>query len=344
MSHISVLKEAIKNNLDYVCIIEDDIKITYPEYVLFTINEIMKSDYPVNCPVNCAVKWDVIIIGGKIIEETEFYKGASSNKLYNKLIECQTMTGYIVNSHYYQTLLDNFTEGLNKFLRDKDDSKYAIDIYWKSLQINDLWFVPKYKYVGQYSGFSDIVSLLINYNQLNFNYFDIISNFDYLDNDNDNDNLKILILHNLNLNNYMINFIKNYPYLILNNYCYKIPSKFNKYKNKLLIKLLEKYDIIQLQFNVDLNVNLNKNNSIVCIDSVVDYNNLDLIYSDDNSRISNCILINNKVISYLLKSKINFTTLDFKKFKTCRLKEQIFLASHDKLYLDFYNDSYKNIL
>lgn len=265
-------------------------------------------------------KFDVIIIGAKIIEESSI----DDNILYNRIIECQTMTGYIVNSSYYHKLLQNFTEGLNKFLKNKDGTKYAIDIYWKLIQ-NDLWFTPKYKYVGQRSGFSDTVDTFINYSEIN--YFDLMKNFDYLRDENYKSD--ILILNGLNLNIQMKNFIKAYPYLILNNFCYKIPDEF-RYKNESLLKLLDVYDIIQLQFNSE------SNNGILCIDSNSN------IYSENISQISNCILINNKVITYLLNNPINFNKLNFKSFKTCRLELPIFLAANDKLYLDYYNNLHRN--
>lgn len=137
-----------------------------------------------------------------------------------------------------------------------------------------------------------------------------------------------MILPNFNFNKLMINFIKDYPYLILNNYCYKIPSKFIPYSNSELIKLLNSYDIVQLQFNLkDISKDIFKSN---------------IIYRDDHSVVSNAILINNKVIQYIIKNNIiNFNKLDFNKFKTCRLAFPIFLASNDRQYLDYYNEYYK---
>jgi glycosyl transferase family 25 len=295
LSHISLLKLAQKNNLDYICICEDDIVISYPEYILYSINEIIKKP------------WDVIIIGGKIIDEFP------ESELYSRIGECQTMTGYIVNKNYYEKILNNFTEGLNKFFKEKEDEKFAIDMYWKLLQ-KDLWFTPKYKYVAQSSGFSDTANILINYNVDNQNYFDCNTNFDYLYSKKLNDN--ILILYNLNLNKYMINFIKEYPYLILNNFCYKLPYDLHGYSFKYLIGLLNIHDIIQLQFND------------------IESTNIELI--------SNAILINNKVIRYLSENCIKFNQMDFTKFKTYKLSTPIFLSSNNKFILDLYNSSKLN--
>ena len=83
-SHIAVLKNAIDLNLDYVVILEDDIKILNETYILNAINEIIKNE-----------KWDVILFAGIIYNDTEY------KKYYNKINDAQTATGYIVNNKYF---------------------------------------------------------------------------------------------------------------------------------------------------------------------------------------------------------------------------------------------------
>jgi GR25 family glycosyltransferase involved in LPS biosynthesis len=145
-SHIEVLKKAIELNLEYIMICEDDIVILNDSYVLNGIDTIMKTQ-----------KWDVIIVCGVVNKEQRI------DDTINKVIDCQCLTGYIVNSSYYNILLKNFVEGYDNLIKINQKSIYAIDMYWKRLQLKDKWYCLKDKYTYQEEGYSNIENCIVDY-------------------------------------------------------------------------------------------------------------------------------------------------------------------------------------
>ena len=105
LSHIKCLELAIQNDYDQVFICEDD--ITFLNH-----NQMMKSLKKFNNKINT---WDVLLIGGNVIQP---YTQIEDFCL--KVTNIQTTTGYVVNKHYYATLMDNFKTGLEQLLRTNE--------------------------------------------------------------------------------------------------------------------------------------------------------------------------------------------------------------------------------
>ena len=75
-------------------------------------------------------------------------------------------TGYIVQKHYYDKLINNFKDGLQNLIREPDNKKiYSIDIHWKQLQAQDNWFITIPLTVNQYYDYSDIEEKVVDYTQ-----------------------------------------------------------------------------------------------------------------------------------------------------------------------------------
>lgn len=148
-SHILCLDLANQNNYKNVLILEDDFTINnsthFTEFIFYLIN-------------NPNFSYNVICLNANIIKQIEY------NQYFNRLIESQTTSAYLVNNNYYLKLLNNFKEGLLLFQKHKDKYNYAIDIYWKSLQLIDSWFAFKKKIGYQYKNYSDIEKRIIFYN------------------------------------------------------------------------------------------------------------------------------------------------------------------------------------
>lgn len=150
LSHINVLKNAKRNNWDYVIVMEDDIKFYDPSETVQKINNIFNSD----------IDWDVLIIGSIPEEPTEY---VNDDCVYAKGGVCSTIM-YIVKNHYYDTLIDLWSESMSNFkniLRNNKKNmkqtdmniiyhKYAIDQQWKELQKKDkfLIIIPNKVYEG----------------------------------------------------------------------------------------------------------------------------------------------------------------------------------------------------
>jgi glycosyl transferase family 25 len=142
-SHIAVLEMAIREGWKNYLVVEDDamwsnFEIGYPK-----LQKLIMAPY------------DVIVLGAVF---------ARCNP-DAKILSSQTTTAYIVNSGYYQTLLDNFKEGLAGFLTTGAYHAYAIDQYWKRIQPTGNWYAVLPSLMIQRAGYSDIEKAVINNGQ-----------------------------------------------------------------------------------------------------------------------------------------------------------------------------------
>ena len=154
MSHIKCLEMAKSRGYPNVFICEDDITFTNPELLIENIRQFENSEYGKN--------WDVLIIGGNNVPP---YQKVSDFCI--RVNNCQTTTGYIVNAHYYDKLIENFKDGMRNLLREPENKpQYAIDIYWKRLQQDDHWYMIIPATVIQCDGYSDIEGREVSYKHL----------------------------------------------------------------------------------------------------------------------------------------------------------------------------------
>lgn len=142
MSHLKCLETAKKLNLPHLLIVEDDITFLKPDLFIQQFNFFLKNHSA----------WDVVLIGGNNVPP---YLPIDSSCI--KVQRCQTTTGYLVKQHYFDTLINNFKEGINLLLNHPDNHRqYAIDKYWFSLQQKDNWYLIIPLSVVQREDYSDI--------------------------------------------------------------------------------------------------------------------------------------------------------------------------------------------
>jgi glycosyl transferase family 25 len=141
LSHIVALETAKTRGWEHVFICEDDITFLNPPLLRENVEKFSQRN----------VEWDVLIVGGNnsppytIIDD------------YCRVYNCQTTTGYIVKSHYYDTLIQNFKESVENLMREPHNGRqYAVDIYWKRLQKNGFWYMILPLTVTQYNNYSNI--------------------------------------------------------------------------------------------------------------------------------------------------------------------------------------------
>jgi glycosyl transferase family 25 len=152
MSHLKCIENAKNNNWDHVLVVEDDITFLDGELFKKQLNKFLKNHK----------YWDVILIAGSN------YKPYIQIADYCvKTFRCQTTTGYIVKSSYYDKLIENYKEGIHNLIREpKKTYQYTIDKYWFRLQEKDLWFLITPLSVIQMEDFSDIEKRNTNYSSL----------------------------------------------------------------------------------------------------------------------------------------------------------------------------------
>ena len=136
-SHIECLKIAIDENWPYICIFEDDLLFNEPNKVKEMITKYIDYDY------------DVLYIGAWIREYN------SINKELIRVTNGCCLHAYIVKSHYYETLMNNLNEGLQKKIKDPRNMSYNNDEYIGTLQLRDNWLCFNPVLATQRDGYSD---------------------------------------------------------------------------------------------------------------------------------------------------------------------------------------------
>jgi glycosyl transferase family 25 len=151
MSHLKILENAKKNNLDHVLIVEDDILFTKPQFFVSQINKFFSNHS----------NYDVVIICGNNVPP---YVKVDDTCI--KVSKCQTTTGYLVKNHYFDTIIQNFREGIQKLMKEPEKHiLYAIDKYWFNIQGKDKWYLIIPLTVTQREDYSDIEKKTTNYSR-----------------------------------------------------------------------------------------------------------------------------------------------------------------------------------
>lgn len=152
-SHIKAIEMAINNKWDKVLILEDDFTFTND---LNVTNNLLKRF------LELGMKWDVFMFSSNLIdyENTDY-------SFVKKVIQGKTTSGYLLNSHYYETLLRNFKEcfnGLKTEVYSKKLKHYCVDMGWRKLQPEGNWYITDPKLGKQMDGYSDIMQQYKSYN------------------------------------------------------------------------------------------------------------------------------------------------------------------------------------
>ena len=154
MSHLKLLQLALKSGLDHILIVEDDILFLDPELFKNQLDKFLQN--------HDSKSWDVIIFAGNNMPPYE-----KVDDTCVKVSQCQTTTGYLVNGHYIEKLLNNIKMGLTNLIKDpQNHATYAIDKYWFLLQKTDNWFLITPLTVVQREDYSDIEKKVINYQEI----------------------------------------------------------------------------------------------------------------------------------------------------------------------------------
>ena len=152
MSHLKCLEMAKANNWPHVLIIEDDILFLKPNIFVNQLNLFLHNHKT----------FDVLLIAGNNAPPYD-----TIDNTCVKVTKCQTTTGYLVQSHYFDRLIQNFRNGIQQLLKYPNNHIYfAIDKYWFKLQELDKWYLIVPLTVTQREDYSDIEKKSTNYTRL----------------------------------------------------------------------------------------------------------------------------------------------------------------------------------
>ena len=151
MSHLKLLLTAKENNWPHILIVEDDI--------LFTDTSIFIQQF--NLFLSRHKDFDVALISGNNIPP---YTKIDDTCV--RVTKCQTTTGYIVQNHYFDTLIQNYKTGIGKLIKNPQNRYlYAIDKFWFTLQGIHKWYLIIPLTVTQRNDYSDIENKYTNYSR-----------------------------------------------------------------------------------------------------------------------------------------------------------------------------------
>lgn len=149
MSHIKLLEMAKANNWPHILIVEDDILFTKPSLFIEQLNRFLAGHKD----------FDVALFAGNNMPP---YTVVDDSCV--RVSKCQTTTGYLVQSHYYDTLIANYKAGVGLLMREPHNHRiYAIDKYWFHLQAIHKWYLITPLTVVQREDYSDIEKRATNY-------------------------------------------------------------------------------------------------------------------------------------------------------------------------------------
>ena len=152
LSHINCLKKLENIESDYFLILEDDFCILNEN----NFNEFIENFNSIKDNNN----WSMIILTprGSILKTNILNN-------FNRIKDNQTSTGYIIKKSFIKHLLQIFIVGVQKLAKGGNKYIYALDQYWKPVQLNTNFIYFNKIFAGQLEGYSNIEKKMINYNE-----------------------------------------------------------------------------------------------------------------------------------------------------------------------------------
>jgi GR25 family glycosyltransferase involved in LPS biosynthesis len=152
LSHLKCLEMAKSQHWDHLLIVEDDITFLNPGLFITQFNKFLN---------NCK-EWDVVLLSGNNIGNHTVIEDS-----YVKIHNCQCTTGYFVKNTYFDKLIKNFQTGIIEFIKYPSEGKhFALDMYWKHLQVTDKWFLITPLTVIQRPGYSNVEEQYTDYTSM----------------------------------------------------------------------------------------------------------------------------------------------------------------------------------
>ena len=141
-SHLGCVQKAKELGWDCVLILEDDVLFPEPKLLQDFVNKYYHTDF------------DVMFLGAHIYDG----EAQSSADEIIRVLKSTCLHAYIVKSHYYDKLIANFSEGLQRKIIEKPSdvfSTYNVDVYISKVQYYDHWIAPMKCLATQKEGWSD---------------------------------------------------------------------------------------------------------------------------------------------------------------------------------------------
>lgn len=150
MSHVAVLKLAKERKYKRILILEDDFTFKVSkEYFDLEMSKIHDS----------GKIYDVCMISYNVMKSEP-----APEPFWTRVLDSQTTSGYLVNEHYYDTLINLVEPSIPLLEKTHEKYNYAIDVVIKKVQPRDRWYHTNTRIGVQRPGYSDIEEQDVNYN------------------------------------------------------------------------------------------------------------------------------------------------------------------------------------
>jgi glycosyl transferase family 25 len=150
-SHLAVLKIAKERNYKNILILEDDFTfIVSKEEFEFELNRFFDN----------VTEYDVCMISCSVNEKEDI----DNLPFIDRIIFGQTASGYIVNNHYFDKLIELYEYNIPLLEKTGEHWNHANDIVWRKLQEKDKWFFINRRIGKQRAGYSDNSKCYCDYN------------------------------------------------------------------------------------------------------------------------------------------------------------------------------------
>lgn len=151
-SHLNVLKIAREREYENVLILEDDFQFTVSKETMENMFSTLYEKYP---------HFDVCMISYVLQQSVEI----PNCDFLKRVLNGQTASGYIVNKHYYNTLIELYDWAIPLLEKTGEHWKYANDQVWKLLQRKNNWVCFTKKMGIQRDGYSDNKMCNVSYKE-----------------------------------------------------------------------------------------------------------------------------------------------------------------------------------
>ena len=144
-SHLAVLKLAKERNYNNVLILEDDFQFLVSKDVFeHELEQFFEQITP-------KYKYDVLFLAYNLYQSCDI----ADFPFIKRAVESQTASAYLVNNHYYDTLINLYELNIPILEHTNQHCIYANDQIWKPLQKIDTWIYFTNRIGRQRAGYSD---------------------------------------------------------------------------------------------------------------------------------------------------------------------------------------------
>lgn len=150
LSHLEVVKQAKERGYKKIIIFEDDFQFIIDRQ---TFHNNLKDFFDLNLDFKvCMLSYNIM--------NNEVYP---YNDLLSITTNVQTASGYIVNSEYFDQLIECLSYGAKELEKTHQHWNYINDQVWKSLQKDRKWFIFNERMGIQRESYSDLAGKIVNH-------------------------------------------------------------------------------------------------------------------------------------------------------------------------------------